>query len=94
MKAKVKSTNEIYDIIHIGEDYVLLSNGSQYLHSSLEYITEPDWETLRIQIAAKIAASIISTKGLIVESKVADEAVNYTDELIKVLKSKPLDIEQ
>lgn len=94
MKARIKATGEVLNIIKVLGFEVLLSDGNIYDYNKVEYITEPDWQQVRIQAAIEIAGRATFTfdkLGNIPDDDFAvcaKRAVQMADALIAELQKK------
>lgn len=102
MKAKIKATGEILEILDIGVSgkYFYLSNDKKYSRNELEFLSETiDWQHYRIQASiAAMQAYISDGERMALISKkfdyddkritefIAEGAVMYADALIEKLK--------
>lgn len=102
MKAKIKATGEILEILDIGVSgkYFYLSNDKKYSRNELEFLSETiDWQHYRIQASiAAMQAYISDGERMVLISKkfdyddkritefIAEGAVMYADALIEKLK--------
>ena len=70
MKAKIKATGEILEILDIGVSgkYFYLSNDKKYSRNELEFLSETiDWQHYRIQ------ASIAAMQGMLANPKTFEQ---------------------
>lgn len=102
MKAKIKATGEILEILDIGVSgkYFYLSNDKKYSRNELEFLSETiDWQHYRIQASiAAMQAYISDGERMVLISKkfdyddkritefIAEGAVMYADALVAELK--------
>lgn len=92
MKARVKETGEIVDVIHkIGNIYSA-SDGNDYFINGLEFnVEETDWTALRNQAAIAAMQGMLSNPELVdagydYRLTIEKAAVGYADALIEELK--------
>lgn len=97
MEARIKGTNEIYEVMDLFDDgTALLSDGSYIKVSKLKFIKQKydvfiDWEKRRYEIAKdvvsnQIVACVLDKSGYD-EYSVAAAAIKLADELIKQLQN-------
>jgi hypothetical protein len=91
MKAKIKATGEILEILDIGVSgkYFYLSNDKKYSRNELEFLSETiDWQHYRIQ------ASIAAMQGMVISDGYCSEEPVGPSYQIKRRKWPPARIAQ
>lgn len=93
MRARIRATGEILEILDIGVSgkYFYLSNDKKYSRNELEFLSETiDWQHYRIQ-AAIAALNGITSSGSFEQHTLEDviaECMILADTLIEELKKK------
>lgn len=90
MKAKVKGTGEIVDVVRDYEDWYCPEKNTEYEKDELEFPVDPsciDWEQRRYEIAKEVLPAIIAREKHDSATLVSmDTAILYADTLIARLQ--------
>ena len=90
MKAIVKATGELIDVLHYGDRYIRIDTDKDiwYVAKELDFDNTPDyWEKLRHQYAGMAMQGILSHVDVTVTPEwVAEEAEAYATALVEKLK--------
>ena len=81
LRARIKSTGEVLDVVALDGSGCQLSNFIWYNERELVFVTQPDWDGIRIDLASRFALGRDGTPY-----RVAEEAVKYANALVAELQ--------